>query len=250
MGVALKMWFPLALAPAVGAALMAPVVFDAMLASGAVPPGTPRPPELVLIAAAGLQTLVMFGLAAAAGLWLSARVGRSPAVLRAWVSGQRPEQGVLRRLAEAAVVGALVGGLLVALDVYGFRSAPETLPGSAGVRLAGAMLYGGVGEEVLCRLFLVSGLVWAAGLVTRRTPGAGIWLFAIVAAALLFGAGHLPLAAAMGMADAAGITRVMVLNGVGGLVFGLLFWRRGLEAAVVAHAAAHLPLQLLPSLLG
>jgi membrane protease YdiL (CAAX protease family) len=41
------------------------------------------------------------------------------------------------------------------------------------------------------------------------------------------------------------VTRVIVLNTVAGLVFGWLFWRRGLEAAMVAHATAHLPMQVL-----
>ena len=41
------------------------------------------------------------------------------------------------------------------------------------------------------------------------------------------------------------IVRSVVLNGVASATFGWLFWRRGLEAAMVAHACAHVGLQVL-----
>lgn len=44
------------------------------------------------------------------------------------------------------------------------------------------------------------------------------------------------------------VVRVLVLNGIAGVVYGWLYTRRGLEAAVFAHAATHLPLQILAGL--
>jgi membrane protease YdiL (CAAX protease family) len=61
-----------------------------------------------------------------------------------------------------------------------------------------------------------------------------------VVSALAFGAGHLPAAAAaVGRLDPATVGYVLAFNGAFGLVAGFLFWRRGLEAAMIAHALAH-----------
>jgi hypothetical protein len=44
--------------------------------------------------------------------------------------------------------------------------------------------------------------------------------------------------------DALVIMRAIVLNGLGGLVFGLFFWTYGLEAAMVCHFSADLALHV------
>jgi membrane protease YdiL (CAAX protease family) len=58
----------------------------------------------------------------------------------------------------------------------------------------------------------------------------------------LFAAGHLPAVAAQLDLTPAIVARTLVLNGVAGLLYGWLFWRRHLEAAMVAHACTHLGL--------
>jgi membrane protease YdiL (CAAX protease family) len=111
--------------------------------------------------------------------------------------------------------------------------------------------YGGVNEEVLMRLFLVSLLAWLLARAWRRdapAPGARMMWSAIVVVSVLFGLGHLPAAAMLGELTPDMVARVIVLNAVAGVAFGWLFWRRGLEAAMVAHAAAHLPMQVLANL--
>lgn len=239
-------WAGLALLPAVGSAVMAPGLVGSL--SAAAPPGTTLPSPAVLAGAAFIQALIMFGLAAAAGLWLAPHVGRRPEILYAWAERRQAPHGTAGSLLAAALVGLAAGLALVATDVFIFQAGAEIFPGALLARLSGAVLYGGVGEEVLCRLFLVSGLVYLISRITRG-QGSVVWLLSIVVAALAFGAGHLPVASAMGIADSAGVLRILSLNGFAGIAFGLLYWRRGFEAAVVAHAAAHLPLQLAPLIL-
>ena len=62
-----------------------------------------------------------------------------------------------------------------------------------------------------------------------------------VPGALLFAAGHLPMLFFL-LPEPPGVLILMVLagNALPGLLFGWLFWRRGLEAAMIAHALAHL----------
>ena len=72
-----------------------------------------------------------------------------------------------------------------------------------------------------------------------------MFVVAITLAALLFGAGHLPTAFAIGMAHAPfAIARIVLLNALVGLVTGTLFWKYGLEHAMLAHFCADLVLHV------
>ncbi|MFC7193832.1 type II CAAX prenyl endopeptidase Rce1 family protein [Halosimplex aquaticum] len=106
-------------------------------------------------------------------------------------------------------------------------------------------LYGGITEELLLRFGVMSAIAFVGWYVTgRRTggPRAGVMWTAIVVSAVLFGVGHLPaLAQAVSLTPAL-IARTVLLNAVAGVLFGWLYWRRNLEAAMIAHASFHLPL--------
>ncbi|WP_191562229.1 hypothetical protein [Metabacillus idriensis] len=41
------------------------------------------------------------------------------------------------------------------------------------------------------------------------------------------------------------LVRCFLLNGIGGLFFGYLYWKKGFEYAVLSHMFAHISLQLL-----
>jgi membrane protease YdiL (CAAX protease family) len=67
-----------------------------------------------------------------------------------------------------------------------------------------------------------------------------VWL-AIAVSALIFAAGHLPAASfLLGALDGPVVTFVMGVNTAFGLLFGFLYWRHGLESAMIAHAVMHL----------
>ena len=86
------------------------------------------------------------------------------------------------------------------------------------------------------RLFLMSLLVWLSTKVMRRKePAVSGIIVAIMIAAIVFGLGHLPITATLTKNDALVVARAIVLNGIGGIVFGWLFWKKGLEAAMLAH---------------
>lgn len=98
----------------------------------------------------------------------------------------------------------------------------------------------GINEEIWFRLGVLTGLVgigrWA--LKQSRTSKALFW-GANGFAALLFGAAHLPQFALM--ASKLPLTFIGVVlfqNSVVGMIFGWLYWQRGLLAAMVAHITA------------
>ena len=90
----------------------------------------------------------------------------------------------------------------------------------------------------------MSALVFVGWSVTGRRsdgPGSGITWAAIAISAMLFGLGHLPALAQSVELTPALVARTVLLNAIAGVIFGWLYWRRSLEAAMVAHAAFHLP---------
>jgi membrane protease YdiL (CAAX protease family) len=69
------------------------------------------------------------------------------------------------------------------------------------------------------------------------------WI-AIVLVAVLFGLGHLPATSRITPLTTMLILRALVLNGIAAIAFGYLYWRHGLEAAMIGHMGAHLVMQI------
>jgi hypothetical protein len=105
-----------------------------------------------------------------------------------------------------------------------------------------AAISAGITEETLFRLFGLSLLAWLIGLLFHDSDGRPkliVFWSANILFALAFGAAHLPAEAAIGLPlNPLVITSTLVLNGIGGLIFGWLFWIFGLESAMLAHILA------------
>jgi len=196
-------------------------------------------PLWVLQLGSALQGALLLLAAVLAGAHVAPRLGLDAPVVAACAEG-RPAGGLLRAQLLPALLGGLLGGLVIAaagtIGPAALRSASDDLP------LVVRLLYGGVTEELLLRWGLMTLL--AAGFVRlasrlRVSPALGIRL-AIVASALVFGAAHLPsLLTKSADLTTATVLFVVFANAAFGLVAGWLYWRRGLEAAILAHAFAH-----------
>ena len=106
-----------------------------------------------------------------------------------------------------------------------------------------SVLYGGVIEEILLRLFmmsLIAFLAWKLFFRREAMPPVGVIIAANILAAFLFAAGHLPSTMQMfGEITPMILLRCFLLNGVGGLVFGYLYRKYGIQYSVMAHAGTH-----------
>lgn len=230
-----RMWWRLSLLGALGTLSMALIPLERF--------GTlPFDPAL-LRALAVLQPTVLMMLAVALGLWAAPRVGFDAPVVRAW-AGRRPIWPALRpQLTPAVLAGLAIAALLIGFWAV-VRAQPFTAPLLAfEMPLATKLLYGGIVEELLLRWGLMSLFVWIAwraGGAARPVPTWAVWS-ALVASSVLFAAGHLPVLYAL-LPGPPGWFVVLALaaNFVPGMMFGWLYWRRGLEAAMIAHALAHL----------
>lgn len=208
-------------------------------------------PLPVLALAQSLQSGVLVFLLGWLGLRLGSAIGLDSPFARALVySEARPRvsrSGALEVVA-VGVLGALVTfALLLAIDPF---MPPATTPASLQIALwkrALTPFYGGIVEELLLRLGLMTVLAWLAWRVLpgrgERPPGAVYW-FAILGAALLFGAGHLPAAAGVWPLTPVVVARTIGVNALLGAAFGVLYWRRGLEHAMAAHFLADVVLHV------
>lgn len=213
---------------------------------GSLMPPDELPPAGLLLTVIILQQSLLVALAVGVGLWLAPHVGIEPAPLLArMLAGERPPW---RRLAVGLGSG-LAAGAAVLLAHLLFAPLTGVAPGlffgvavSAPVVLATAFLYGGITEELLMRLGLLTLLVWLAGRLWRQPS---FWAVNLVVT-ILFGLLHLPMAALL---IETGITplivvQALVLNSVG-LLFGWLYWYKGIETAIAAHMGLHVVYTLL-----
>jgi membrane protease YdiL (CAAX protease family) len=208
-------------------------------------------PMPLVLTLALLQNGILLAVTILIGLVLSERIGLRMPLIQAWTTGRRASvtQPVVL---PALLAGAAVGATLVAIEALVFlRDLPPAMHPLFAIplwkRLLGGVLYGGITEELVMRLFLVSLVAWVCGR-WWRTPG-GLptsWAFwiAIVLVAVLFGLGHLPATSAIAPLTTMLILRALVLNGIAGIAFGYLYWKHGLEAAMIGHMGAHLVMQI------
>lgn len=214
-----------------------------------------RMPLPALVALQGVQTLVLLGLLSFLGLRMGHRVGLGSPLLQGWLGPDpAPAWRTLKPL-QAVILGALAAMLVIGASLLLDPMLPEPLhpiadPGAGKSALNGllASFYGGIVEELQLRLFLMTLLVWLFTAFGRRRPHAATLWIAIVIAALLFGAGHLPAAAKLwGLSDIV-VFRTVALNAIAGLAFGWLYWRRGIEMAMLGHFSADIVLHVLAPL--
>ena len=147
-----------------------------------------------------------------------------------------------------ALVVAVIGGLGIILpDLLFFGRYSQAIMDSYAVKptavyILASVIYGGVIEEVMLRLFMMSLIAFLLhklfGKKSER-PAAAVLIAANVIAALLFAAGHLPTTAMLLGLSPMILFRCFLLNGCFGLLFGRLYRKYGLRYAMIAHAGCH-----------
>lgn len=149
--------------------------------------------------------------------------------------------------------GLGAGAVIMAADLLWFSNVSEAIKNSYQskptlVNLFASITYGGIVEELMIRLFLMSLvalILWKLFFKTEvSVPGKAL-VIANVLAALLFAAGHIPSTIITIGITPVIILRCFLLNGGAGLVFGRLYRKRGIQYAMIAHAFAHIAMKLI-----
>jgi Phage integrase family/Type II CAAX prenyl endopeptidase Rce1-like len=200
------------------------------------------PLSLPVVALASVaQSAVLFGIATSVGLYFAKKVGFQFPVLELLLSGNGNLISWLQVFALPAVLGITIGLLVFAGDcLFAFfgviLDTSDVITTPIWKKFLGSF-YGGIGEEILLRLCLVSLFVWLlAKMVKYQSPlsHSGIVWTAIITAAVLFGIGHLPATALITEITPPIVARAIILNGIAGLILGWL-----LEKCKIKHRGYH-----------
>ena len=225
------------------------VDLNALVSQLPVPAGTEKfyfTPAIKLLSL--VQPTVILTVAVLIGVGLASKVGLSSPVAEEAAKG-----GQLGSALKPQIVPALTGGLLggVGIILTWLLWKPflpsELVTRSAEINrllpLPTRLLYGGITEELLLRWGLMTLLVWAAWRFFQKQKGEPrpfFFISAIIASAVIFGLGHLPFAfVIIPNGNVAMILYVVVGNSFFGLIAGYLYWKKGLESAMLAHMLAH-----------
>ena len=144
------------------------------------------------------------------------------------------------------LVSVFGGCALILSDIFFFNNFSTLLKDSYLVKptaeyIIAALTYGGVIEEIMMRLFMMSLIAFILMKFSRRSePTTAQLVWANIILATLFAAGHLPATVAMMEINAMIILRCFLLNGGIGLLFGRLYRRYGIQYAILAHMGVHI----------
>ena len=195
-----------------------------------------------------IQPAVLTLVAVLVGHYLAPKVGLGAPVVDAALT-KSSVTAALRHIFPLASLAGLASALI--LVVHALYVVPEIgRASSLGARLSTfemplltKMLYGGITEELLTRWGLMSLFAWLGWRLAGRPerPKNVVFWFAIISSALIFALGHLPLLMMISPNPQSWLVAAVLLgNTIPGILFGWLFWRNGIEAAILAHMLAHL----------
>jgi hypothetical protein len=193
--------------------------------------------KLVLL----INPTIMLLAATFVGTFLYKRANLSVPIIERLL-GSKQKIDVMNILSYGAVGGILSGILLTLVSVLFNPILPTEfleLGESLKPTLAARFLYGGLTEEVLMRFGLMTFLVWVTSKIFKDLNPLVYWI-GIILAALVFAVGHFPIAFhAVGTPSSMLLLYILIGNTIGGVIFGWLYWKKGLESAFIAHILAH-----------
>jgi hypothetical protein len=202
----------------------------------------------------GITEIVMAIVSAAQSAGYGLVLGALGIILGKQTGLWKDERTVAKKPLMITLVISVTGGLALILpDILFFGRYVPMIMDSYGVKptipyILAAVLYGGVIEEVMLRLFMMSLIAFLLHKLFDRKkekPATCILVAANLIAALLFAAGHLPATAMLMGITPMILLRCFLLNGGFGLLFGWLYRKYGLRYAMIAHGGCHVVSKLI-----
>jgi len=219
------------------------------LAYGVVQSGRSVAPVILpSVLALSLVTLPLAWL----GLFLGPRTGLGAPLLMDLLD---KTPGAWSRLLKSALLACLLG-LLFGAAMVGLRFGllhhlPPDMPALGFRGPTGSLLVSvaaAIGEEVWFRLGLMTLLVWGGSRLLRQTiPHPSVVWSIIILTAAAFGMAHLPQLASFDAATQFSVWGTILGNCAVGTLYGWLYWRHGLLAAMAGHFSVDLVIHVLPA---
>jgi membrane protease YdiL (CAAX protease family) len=222
-----------------------------------------RIPLPLVITLQVVQNAILFAIAIFGGLFFASRVGLGTPILEAVTRRESVADKVGAILLLSIILGVVSTLVVLGLEFFYFQPALAKQLSSTAAALnlrtsqpaawKGflASFYGGIAEEILLRLFVMSFFVWLGRFISKTSDGKPttmVFWTANILAAILFGLGHLPAMSLLVPLTTLVVIRTVILNGLIGIVCGWLYWKHGLESAMISHFSADLVLHVLLAL--
>ena len=160
---------------------------------------------------------------------------------------ESPEISFKEQVKSGIIFGVISGTIitLIATFFQSFLPAEFIALGSKmDITPAARLLYGGITEELLMRYGFMTLVVWIVFKISKNLNNT-TYIIGILLSSLLFAAGHLPIViGAVASPSVMLIAYIILGNAAAGILFGYQYWKKGLEAAMIAHMFAHLTMML------
>src|SRR5688572_29366544 len=174
-----------------GVVALLPFAVD-LLASLPVDQTASDMPMPLVVTLALVQNGILLAAAIAIGLVLSERIGLRMPLINDWATGAH-SPNVKAVVVPGVLVGAAAGAVLVSVEALFFlRNLPRGMQSMFEIplwkRLLAGLVYGGITEELLMRLFLMSLVAWTLGRWWKTPagiPAPGAFWAAIIIVAVL-----------------------------------------------------------------
>jgi membrane protease YdiL (CAAX protease family) len=201
----------------------------------------PIAPSLAIVIMV-LQSTLFFAIFILIGLKLSDKLELKLPIIESFLTKKKQNLNFRLLIKKSILLGILAGIIIILLDYIFFQFGLESLFKQISIPIWQGFLasfYGGIAEEIAMRLFLMTLIIWLISKIKKPKgkiiENSSVVWSSIIIVAILFGIGHLPITTELMKLTPLVIFRALLLNGIGGALFGWLYWKKGLESAMIAH---------------
>lgn len=189
-----------------------------------------------------INPTVLLLIAVLIGTFLYQKVALTVPTISSILKIEQPETSFVNQLKFGIILGLFAGVLIVILALIFQSSMPQELIDIRNkIKLTpiARLLYGGLTEELLMRFGFMTLFIWIIFKITKNLNNRTYWT-GIILSAILFALGHFPVVFyAVSNPTVTLLSYVLIANSTAGIIFGWLYWKKGLEAAFIGHMFAH-----------
>jgi len=211
-----------------------------------------------------ISNLFLYGIATFIGTYLAYRTGFQLPIIEKILDKKAIWKKYKKIIINSIIIGLLTGVLILFIDIFFFSPhiapfmgvSPSELLTNRPPAWQGllAAISAGITEEILFRFFGITIVVWLGSFILKKNyknqPNTTLVWLAIILSATLFGISHLQISAATGNPFSPIIfSRILILNGIAGIIYGYMYWKNGLTSAMLTHFSTNIILHVIVPIL-
>ena len=181
------------------------------------------------------------------GVALHEKVKLNTPIIKNFLKIEESSFSLIDQIKSGVIFGIVSGIIITAIAAFYQSILPAefvALGAKIDITPTARLLYGGITEELLMRFGFMTLFVWIVFKISKSLSNY-TYIIGILLSSLLFAAGHLPVVFnAVAEPSAMLISYIILGNASAGILFGWQYWKRGLEAAMIAHMFAHMTMML------